>query len=127
MAGNKNSGRRSKVNEKALADKQQQWRESIEATKILKRLKAFALNENLNGKKVEMSDAQVRVGLGLLRKVLPDLQSTEITGDIEHTHYGLTDGQLDEQISRQARIAGLTAGETPQNRGNGAAQGESGN
>lgn len=38
-----------------------------------------ALVEHIEGKR-EMAPSQVTAGLGLLRKVLPDLQSTEHTG-----------------------------------------------
>lgn len=39
-----------------------------------------ALIEHVSGKR-EMSATQVSAGLGLLKKVLPDLQSTTITGE----------------------------------------------
>jgi hypothetical protein len=32
----------------------------------------------------EMSSTQVQAGLGLLKKVMPDLQSTQISGDAEN-------------------------------------------
>ncbi len=41
------------------------------------------LLEHVEGKR-EMSTTQVTAGLGLLKKVLPDLQSTELTGDPEN-------------------------------------------
>ena len=39
-----------------------------------------ALIEHIEGKR-DMSSTQVSAGLGLLRKVLPDLSHTEISGD----------------------------------------------
>jgi len=45
-----------------------------------------ALIEHVNGKR-EMSSSQVTAGIALMRKVLPDLQSTEVRGagdDGEH-------------------------------------------
>jgi hypothetical protein len=39
-----------------------------------------ALLEHVEGKR-EMSSTQVSAGLGLLKKVMPDLASTELTGD----------------------------------------------
>lgn len=39
-----------------------------------------ALIEHVEGKR-EMSATQVSAGLGLLRKVLPDLQAVELSGD----------------------------------------------
>lgn len=44
-----------------------------------------ALIEHAEGKR-EMSSTQVTAALGLLRKALPDLSSTEITGDIAHSY-----------------------------------------
>jgi hypothetical protein len=40
-----------------------------------------ALIEHVNGDR-EMSSSQVTAGIALLRKVMPDLQSTEITADV---------------------------------------------
>lgn len=42
-----------------------------------------ALIEHVNGKR-EMSATQVSAGIALLRKVLPDLQSVELSGNEEH-------------------------------------------
>lgn len=42
-----------------------------------------ALVEHVEGKR-EMSATQVSAGLGLLRKVMPDLASTSISGDDEN-------------------------------------------
>ena len=78
MAGNKNSGRVSVRHEKAFAEKQRQWREAIEVTKILKRLNSYALGLQEKGKPIEMTPQQVSVSLGLLKKALPDLQSSEV-------------------------------------------------
>ncbi len=50
-------------------------RTKIANSQILK-----CLIEHATGEK-EMSASQVTAGLGLLKKVLPDLQSVELTGD----------------------------------------------
>lgn len=42
-----------------------------------------ALVEHVEGKR-EMSATQVSAGLGLLRKVMPDLAATTVSGDITH-------------------------------------------
>jgi hypothetical protein len=49
-------------------------RTKIQNSQILK-----ALLEHVEGRR-EMAPSQVTAGLGLLKKVLPDLQSTEHTG-----------------------------------------------
>lgn len=41
-----------------------------------------ALIEHTEGRR-EMSASQVTAGLGLLRKVMPDLASTELSGEVE--------------------------------------------
>ncbi len=43
-----------------------------------------ALLEHVEGKR-DMSSTQVAVGLGLLKKVLPDLAAVDITGTMDHT------------------------------------------
>lgn len=60
-------------------------RNAIATTQIIKRLNAFVIGEeDENGKKVEMQPHQVTAALGLLKKVIPDLQSVE--GDLKVTH-----------------------------------------
>jgi hypothetical protein len=54
---------------------QEYWRGKIKTVAIIN-----ALGEHVNGTR-EMSATQVQAGLGLLRKVLPDLASTEHKGD----------------------------------------------
>lgn len=73
MAGNANSGRRPgfRHNENTRA--------RIQAGVIISRLaKDFA------SKKPTLTDTQVRIGFGLLRKVLPDLQGIMLSGDAEN-------------------------------------------
>ncbi len=59
-------------------------RSAIQTTQLCKRLNAFAMGEtdpcSPNGKKLEMSDGQIRAALGLLRKTIPDLAVTTHTG-----------------------------------------------
>ena len=86
MAGNRKSGRRPKIMEKALSDKQRQWREAIETTKILKRLQGYILGQEQNGKKVDMEPGQVTAAIALLKKALPDLTQATIDGNVTVTH-----------------------------------------
>jgi hypothetical protein len=59
-------------------------RTKIANSQILKRLIECAEGE------VEMSSTQATVALGLLRKVMPDLQSTQITGPGENGEHVIT-------------------------------------
>jgi hypothetical protein len=61
-------------------------RAAIQTTQLCKRLNFFALGlpEPTTGRPPEMSDAQIRAALGLLRKTLPDLAVTELRGDEDH-------------------------------------------
>lgn len=52
------------------------WREKIKASMLINRLM-----EHANGN-VDMSSTQVRAAEILLRKILPDLSTTELQGDI---------------------------------------------
>lgn len=59
-------------------------RQKIRVTQIVNRLEKHILGEQDTKKKiVKMSASQVTAALGLLKKVLPDLQSTEIQGEIK--------------------------------------------
>lgn len=72
MAGNANSGRKTgfRHNENTRA--------RIQASNIITRMqKDFA------SKTPTLTDAQIKIGFGLLRKVLPDLQSITLAGDAE--------------------------------------------
>lgn len=59
---------------------QEKLRRKINASKLTIQLHNHALG------KVEMSQTQVQAALGLLKKVMPELASTEVTGSI--THFG---------------------------------------
>lgn len=63
-------------------------RAKIKVALIIQRLQAFALGENdpSTKKPVHMDANQVKVSLGLLRKVLPDLSSVDHTGDLSVRH-----------------------------------------
>lgn len=67
MAGNKNSGR----NHKPPAHFEQ-CRQKIQATQIIKALADHVVGKN------KMSPSQVTAGLGLLKKVVPDLQQLNL-------------------------------------------------
>lgn len=58
-------------------------RAKIQTSQIINRLMKF-----INGE-VEMSASQVTASLGLLKKSLPDLQSIEMTGELNHNHENL--------------------------------------
>lgn len=55
-------------------------RARIKAGVIVDRLTKYVLGE------IKMSSAQVAAGLGLLRKVVPDLSNVEVSGEVE-THW----------------------------------------
>jgi hypothetical protein len=63
-------------------------RSAIKTTQLVKRLQGFALSEldKQSDKPVEMSPAQVKAALGLLKKTIPDLQSTELSGSLSVSH-----------------------------------------
>lgn len=56
-------------------------REKIRATQLAKRLQYYALGEpDEQGNQVDLSASQIRAIEILLKKTVPDLQSTELTG-----------------------------------------------
>lgn len=55
-------------------------RAKIQTSQIINRLQGF-----VNGE-IELSAAQVSAGLGLLRKTIPDLSATELSGKLEVSH-----------------------------------------
>jgi hypothetical protein len=62
----------------------QRARDAIQTTQLCKRLNLFALGEDdpcYPGKKLEMSDGQIRAAVALLRKTIPDLAVTQHTGE----------------------------------------------
>jgi hypothetical protein len=60
-------------------------RSAIRTTQLVKRLQSFALSETDDAhQKVEMTADQVRAALGLLKKTLPDLTSTTLSGDADN-------------------------------------------
>jgi len=65
---------------------EQRARDAIQTTQLCKRLCAFALSEPdvQTGKPVEMSAAQVKAAVALLKKTMPDLQSIEGGLDLHH-------------------------------------------
>lgn len=56
---------------------QDEVRQKIQATQLINRLTNYALGKE----GVTMEPAQVTAALGVLKKSLPDLQSTELTGN----------------------------------------------
>jgi len=61
-------------------------RARIKTTKLMERLQKYALGQEEQGKKVELSTSQIRAIEILLRKAVPDLSSVEHSGEIAHTH-----------------------------------------
>jgi hypothetical protein len=61
-------------------------KDAIRTTQLCKRLNGFALSEpdEQTGKPIEMSPAQVKAAVALLKKTLPDLQSIEGALDLHH-------------------------------------------
>lgn len=58
----------------------EETRSKIQATQIVNRFNKYILGED----DVKMEPSQVTAGLGLLKFVLPSLQSTELSGDAEN-------------------------------------------
>lgn len=73
----------------------QEHRDKIKNSNILR-----ALIEHVEGAR-EMSATQVTAGLGLLRKVMPDLSSTEST--VDHS------GEIGVRASKEQRDAAVSA------------------
>lgn len=57
-------------------------RERIKASMLLNRLEKFVEGE------VELNAAQVSAALGLLKKVVPDLQAVSLDGQVDHKVVG---------------------------------------
>lgn len=74
-----------------------------------------ALLEHVEGTR-EMSGTQVTAGIALLRKVLPDLQTTQHIGDpdnpIEHNHKINARDLSDDELARIASIGSKRASKT---------------
>lgn len=71
-----------------------------------------ALIEHVEGKR-DMSATQVTAGVSLLRKVLPDLQTTQHIGDpenpVEHNHNVKARDLSDDELARIASNGGKRA------------------
>jgi hypothetical protein len=59
----------------------QGWRERIATSKLIDRLQTFSLADPDDPTSPRMTRTQAQVALSLLRKVLPDMQSLEISGN----------------------------------------------
>jgi hypothetical protein len=57
------------------------WRDKIQTTKIINRLQTFGLDDPDNPTSPRLTRTQAQVLLSLLRKVLPDMQALEISGN----------------------------------------------
>lgn len=88
---------------------QQYHRDKIKIAELLARMEAFVLgkpdpqcNKKHLGtaKPVQMSPAQVAAGLGLIRKVIPDLSNVEANVTHRRDPVDLTDDELAEIVAR---------------------------
>lgn len=63
-------------------------RTAIKTSQLVNRLQGFALNEldAQTDKPVEMSPAQVKAAVALLKKTIPDLQAIEMAADVRVNH-----------------------------------------
>jgi hypothetical protein len=77
VVGNSNSGR------KAGFRHNENTRSRIRAAHILRRFDV-EFDRKPNSKTPELTDNQIKIGFGLLRKVLPDLQSIVLAGDADN-------------------------------------------
>jgi len=59
------------------------FRELVRCNDLIKRLQTFALDDPDAPKSIRMTRTQAMVALSLLRKVLPDMQALEISGNSE--------------------------------------------
>ena len=58
-------------------------REKIRGSQLVNRLENHILPDDKTGQVVDMTPTQVNAALGLLKKVIPDLRASEISGEIE--------------------------------------------
>lgn len=77
----------------------EEHRDKIRNSNILR-----ALIEHVEGKR-EMSASQVTAGLGLLRKVLPDLATVEHTGEVDHRYVARLPAPVSDIDEWQKRYA----------------------
>jgi hypothetical protein len=115
---------------KTIGTKNVPWdtrtRDRIKASMLINRLSDFVehyrpLGENEDTKAAEaasaslkhfMTDGQIRAALGLLKKVLPDLASTEISGEITHSVDQLSTNELERiAASGRARVIEASPGD----------------
>ena len=62
-------------------------REKIKADRIIERLSCYFFGEaDRTGKVPALDKTQVLVGLGLLKKIIPDVQAVQHTGEITTTY-----------------------------------------
>ena len=59
------------------------YREQITTRKLITRLQTFAIDDPDNPTGPRLTRTQAMVGLALLRKVLPDMQSLEVSGNTD--------------------------------------------
>jgi hypothetical protein len=59
----------------------QEHRDKIANSKLLNRLLAYFEGSEFEGNKIDLSQGQVTVGMGLLKKYLPDQTTTTLQGD----------------------------------------------
>jgi len=86
-------------------------------TQLVKRLISFALNENDDAdQKVEMSSVQVTAALGVIKKVIPDLSSTEMKlTETNKQPREYSDAELLERVGSSDRTSSQERGEEKPN------------
>ena len=86
----------------------EQLRISIQAEKLIEALR----KHTLGGK--EMSPSQVTAGLGLIRKVLPDMTALEHSGEVAVVDVAEPKTALAERLFRQSELgSGQGSGQLP--------------
>lgn len=80
VKGSKPGERRKAMATRLNPSHDQRTRDKIRTSQLVNRLQSF-----VNGK-VKLQSAQVTAALGLLKKTLPDLTATELSGGMSLTH-----------------------------------------
>lgn len=72
-----------------------------------------ALIEHIQGDR-EMSATQVSAGLGLLKKVMPDLSSVEMSGEVKHNYIARMPARVKDMAEWQNRYTPTPIQQTKQ-------------
>lgn len=72
-------------------------RAKIKTTLLIRRL-----TDHVTGA-IEMSPSQVSAALGLIRKTLPDLQATDLSGSVEHNYVARMPAPIEDKDEWEQR------------------------